>query len=548
MIGANIEKFIMDIVGLVENKKTQDIVDISNESSKDGIRIVLELKKGADPVKIENMLYKKTRLEDTFGVNMLVIADGKPEVLGLKDILQHCIDFQYEINTRKYNHLLAKDMEQKEIKEGLIRACDIIDLIIEIIRGSQSIAQAKACLVSGETKDIKFKSKESEKQAKELKFTEKQASAILDLRLAKLIGLEILQLKKEYEELEKEIAEFEKILSDPSAMKKVIIKELEEIKKEYGFDRKTQIVDAEAAVYEEEKIKEQEVVLLMDRFGYAKTVETSVYDKNSDAIDSEYKYVIRCMNTDRVCIFTQSGVMHQLKMTKVPVKKLKDKGIPVDNLCNYTSTSEDIVQVFSMEQMNHKMLLFTTKLGMMKFVEASEFDVSKQTVAATKLLDGDEVISIDLFDIPKQKAVKETFEEVADVTISGGYEDDSDSFISYSDDDDQLTFEFFDLGLEDDIPAVSEGEGSKPQFTTNKMVVLQTKDGLFLRFRLNEVPEKKKTAVGVRAIKLGAGDEIDKVYIVGFGSKDTIKYHDKDIELMKIKLAKRDTKGIKLRS
>ncbi|MBQ9814065.1 MAG: DNA topoisomerase 4 subunit A [Lachnospiraceae bacterium] len=552
MIGANIEKFILDVLGLVESKKTQDIVDVSNESSKDGIRIVLELKKGADPVKIENMLYKKTRLEDTFGVNMLVIADGKPEVLGLKDILKHCVEFQYEINTRKYTHLLGKDKEQLEIKEGLIRACDIIDLIIEIIRGSQNISQAKACLINGETKDIKFKSKESEKQAKTLKFTEKQATAILDLRLAKLIGLEILQLKKEYEDLKKEIAEFEKILSDPSTMKKVIIKDLEAIKKEYGFARKTFITDAEAAVYEEEKVKEQEVVFVMDRFGYAKTLETAVYEKNAEAVDAENRYIIRCMNTDRICIFTQTGIMHQLKVLKVPLKKIKDKGTPIDNLCNYTSVTEDIIQVKSMEQVRRSELLFTTKLGMMKFVDSAEFDVSKQTVAATKLQDGDEVISIELFDASKRPAaVEESYEEVADLTISGGFDGPDDFISSFTDEDDQLTFEFIDLGLDEDIapaaePAADKPKG-KPEFTTNKMVVLQTKEGLFLRFKLNEVPEKKKGAVGVRGIRLADGDEIDKVYIVGFGSKDTIKYHDKDVELMKLKLAKRDTKGTKLR-
>ncbi len=552
MIGQNIGKFILDICDLVETKKTTDIVDVSNESSKEGIRIVLTLKPGTDPVKIENMLYKKTRLEDTFGVNMLAIVDGKPEVLGLKDILRHCIDFQYEINTRKYQTLLDKDLEQREIKEGLIKACDIIDLIIEVIRGSESVAIAKDCLVNGNVKNVKFKSDASKKEAKKLSFSEKQAQAILDLRLAKLIGLEILQLKDEYEKLKKEIAEYEKILNDPNTMKKVIIKDLEAIKKEYGFERKTQIVDAEAAVYEEEKIKEQEVVFLMDRFGYAKLIEPSAYDRNVETIDEENKYVIRCMNTDRICIFTQTGMVHQLKVIKVPMKKPKDKGIPIDNLCNYSSANnEEILQICSLAKLKMHMMLFTTKKGMMKFVNANEFDVSRLSVAATKLGPDDEVASIDLFDATRQKLVEED-EEDENLIISGGSTDGISDYIDPE--DDQLTFEFIDVNNGDIVGSETyddeEEQVNEPQtkFVTNKMVVLQTKDGVFLRFKLSEVPEKKKGAIGVRAIKLNAGDEIDKVYIVGFGDKSTITYNNKEVELMKLKLAKRDTKGTKLRS
>ena len=234
MIGANISKFISDVISLVENKKTNDIVDISNASDKNGIRIVLELKKGADVEKLTNMLYKKTRLEDTFGVNMLAIADGRPEVMGLKSIIKYNVDFQYEITTRKYTTMLNKALEQKEIKEGLIRATNIIDLIIEIIRGSQQLKQAKECLVNGNTEGIKFKNPESELLAANLNFTEKQAQAILDLRLAKLIGLEVLALQKEYEDLVNKIAKYEDILHSRRSMTKVIKKDLLAIKKEYG--------------------------------------------------------------------------------------------------------------------------------------------------------------------------------------------------------------------------------------------------------------------------------------------------------------------------
>ena len=189
MMGANIGKFLNDIAGLVENKITTDIVDISNQSSKDGIRIVLELRKNADTQNIINMLYKKTRLEDTFGVNMLAVANGKPETLGLKAIIEHHIDFQFELATRKYKNLLGKEKAKQEIQEGLIKACDVIDLIIEILRGSKNRDQVKKCLVEGITEGIRFRTKASEKAAAKLHFTENQANAILDMRLYKLIGL-----------------------------------------------------------------------------------------------------------------------------------------------------------------------------------------------------------------------------------------------------------------------------------------------------------------------------------------------------------------------
>lgn len=313
MIGANIGKFLNDIATLVETKKTTDIVDISNQSSKEGIRIVLELKRDADVENLTNMLYKKTRLEDTFGVNMLAVADGRPETLGLKQIIAHHVDFVFEVNSRKYTTLLAKEQEKREIQEGLIKACDVIDLIIEILRGSKSRDQVKKCLTDGITEGIKFKTKTSEKAAKSLKFTEKQATAILDMRLYKLIGLEIDALMKEHEETMKNIAAYEDILNNYDSMAAVIMGELDQIKKEYGSKRKTSIENAEEAVYEEKKMEETEVCFLMDRFGYMRLIDKNAYERNKDAAHAESRYVFTCMNTDKICIFTDTGKLHTVK-------------------------------------------------------------------------------------------------------------------------------------------------------------------------------------------------------------------------------------------
>ena len=480
MIGAGIGKFLNDVCALVETKKTTDIVDISNQSSKEGIRIVIELKKGADVENLTNMLYKKTRLEDTFGVNMLAVADGRPETMGLKRIIEHHVDFQFEMATRKYQTLLKKERDKKEIQEGLIKACDVIDLIIEILRGSQNIKDAKACLTKGITENIKFKSGISKKMASMLRFTERQATAILEMRLYKLIGLEIEALMKEHEETLKNIAKFEDILNHYDSMANVIIEDLDKIKKEYATKRRTVIENAEEAVYEEKKVEEQEVIFLMDRFGYAKTVDTSTYERNKEAADHENKYIFSCMNTGKICLFTNTGKMHQIKVMDLPYGKFRDKGLPIDNVSNYDSTQEEIVYLCDAEQMRYAKILFATKQGMIKKVEGTEFQVAKRTIAATKLQPEDELVSVQVI-------------------------------------------------------------------TDNQQIVLQTKDGYFLRFLAEEVTDKKKGAVGVRGIRLKKNDELEQAYLFEEGTECKITYNEKEVTLNRLKLAKRDGNGTKYR-
>ena len=503
MIGANIGKFISDVVELIESKKATDIVDISNESSKEGIRIVLELKKNADVENLKNLLYKKTKLEDTFGVNMLAIVDGRPETLGIKKIIEHHINFQYEIATRKYTTLLNKELANKEIKEGLIRACDIIDLIIEILRGSSNLKMAKECLMTGNAEGIKFKSEASKKQASQLDFTERQASAILEMRLYKLIGLEILALQKEYDEACKKIARYEKILGSRKEMAKVIKEDLMKIKKEYAVGRRTVIEDGKEAVFIEKKIPEQEVMFIMDRFGYAKTIDMAAYERNKEAVHNEYKYIFSCMNTDKICIFTDNGMLHQIKVKDIPFStKFRDKGTPIDNLGNYDSSGERIIYLCASERIRQKRLLFVTKLGMMKLVDTSEFDVMKKTVASTKLTDGDELIGIYETDARTEVLSKFNY----DGTV-----------------------------------------GEEEVVSSDQNIILQTANGVFLKFPLTDVPQKKKNAVGVRGIKLGSDDYIEDVYILTNGDDLSMDYKGKMLDFGKMKMAHRDTKGTKVR-
>ena len=480
MLGANIGKFLNDVASLVETKKTTDIVDISNQSSKEGIRIVLELKKDTDVENLTNMLYKKTRLEDTFGVNMLAVADGRPETLSLKQIIEHHVDFLFEVTTRKYNTLLGRELEKQEIQEGLIKACDVIDLIIEILRGSKNREQVKKCLVEGVTEGIRFKTKTSEKAAAKLYFTEKQASAILDMRLYKLIGLEIEALQAEYEQTMKNIVLYKDILDHYDSMAAVIMKELDVIKKEYGNKRHTSIENAEEAVYEEKKMEETEVCFLMDRFGYMKLIDKNAYERNKEAAHSENRYVLSCMNTDKICLFTDTGKMHTIKAVDIPLVRFRDKGTPADNLSNYDSSTEQILYVAPVSQIKNDSILFVTKASMCKLVDGAEFDVAKRTIASTKL-----------------------------------GEDDSLIFV-----------------------------GSADQM---EQVVLQSAGGCFLRFLKQEISNMKKTAVGVRGMRLTDGDHLEHAYLLGGHQEYTITYHEKPYALNKVRLAKRDTRGVKPR-
>ena len=402
MIGANIGKFLNDIASLVESKKTTDIVDISNQSSKEGIRIVLDLKRDADVENLTNMLYKKTKLEDTFGVNMLAVADGRPETLSLKQVIEHHVDFVFDVTTRKYTTLLNKEREKKEIQEGLIKACDVIDLIIEILRGSKSREQVKKCLVEGNTEGIKFKSRSSEKAAKTLQFTERQATAILEMRLYKLIGLEMEALQAEYGETMKNIALYEDILNNYDSMAAVIMKDLDQIKKEYGSRRRTVIENAEEAIYEEKKMEEMEVTFLMDRFGYMRVIDKAAYERNKDAATAENKYVFHCMNTDKICIFTDKGKMHSVKVADIPLVRFRDKGTPADNLSNYNSTEEQMLYVAPLAEIRQSTLLFVTASSMCKLVAGAEFDVAKRTIVSTKLGDEDSLIFVGAADEMEQ--------------------------------------------------------------------------------------------------------------------------------------------------
>lgn len=476
MIGS-IDKFMSDVANMVRNKVTGDVIDIKNLSGKDGIRIIIELRKGADVERNINLLYKKCRLEDTFGMNMLAVLDKKPVLLSLRDAIKNFVVFQIDINTKKYEYLLQKELDKKEIKEGLIKAYDVIDLIIEILRGSKTLKDAKNCLINGVTDPITFKSNKSQKDASELRFTERQATAILEMRLQKLIGLELDILKKEYDEALKNIKTYEGLLSSPTKLKNKISSELKEVRKTYATPRRTLIENSKEIVIKKEEIKEQDYYVLIDRFRYVKAIDEATYQRNQSNIENDFRTVLQIKNLDKMCVFTDDGKMHNIKVLDIPLGKYKDKGVPLENISNCNG-DEEILYVDSLESVEGKQYLFATTAGMVKRVSGDGFISAKRTIDSTKLPDG--------------------------VKIAGIYPIDE---------------------MDD--------------------VILGTKGGYYIRFKAIEVSELKKTAAGVRAIKLKDKDEVN-LCAVG-NARSEFKYDDNMIPFTRIKLSKRDAQGSKLR-
>lgn len=396
MIGQGIMKFMQDVAQLVEDKILPEIIDISNQSDKNGIRIVLELKANADIERIQNILYKKTRLEDTFGVNMLAIHEGRPETMTLRGILKAYLKFQYEILTNKYQNLLEKELARKEIQDGLIKAVDLIDAIIALLRNCKNQADAKQALMSGEIAGIKFRERDREfvSTIETFHFTERQAQAILDMRLSKLIGLELIELKKQHAETLRNIKEYRGILGSRERMNEVLSEDLMMIKAAYAVPRRTVLEDGKEAVFNENEVQEISCYYIQDKFGYCKLMDEATYQRNQEAVESDNRFVLKCKNTDRVLLFTDKGNMHQIKCQDVPLGKFKDKGVPIDNISKYNANQEEIIYANVKSALAGKTLIFATRYAMVKLVETSEFETANKLVAATKLGEGDQLIEI----------------------------------------------------------------------------------------------------------------------------------------------------------
>ena len=435
-------RLVESLTALMKDKVFDEIYDVRDESNKEGIRIVIEVKRDRNIDNLLNGLYKKTPLEDTYGANLLAVKRQQPYTFTLKTLLQEFIVFQEELYTKEFEHLLRRAQDRLEVVNGLIRATDVIDLIIEILRGSSSLAQAKACLIEGITDEIRFKSAKSEKQARTLQFTQRQAEAILAMPLSRLIGLEILKLHEESSSLVEQIASYEKILSVPEELHKVIKSRLKEYKKQFNRPRRTVLTNAETSGYVEEK-KVEDIYVLVDRFGYIKSIDAAGFSRASEDNLKDFVHTVRMKNTDKLCLFTAQGNLYYIKAQAIPRGRIRDKGVLVQTLCK--ADKEDILLYTSFETLFESQLLFTTRQGYIKLVSGIEFETNRSCIGTTRLEDGDTIAGLLLL-------------SAADI-LNGSMK-----------------------------------------------VVILTEKGLSLGFPLAEVSELKKSSRGVKGITLDAGD------------------------------------------
>ena len=390
-VSGNKTKLVESLVQLMRDKVFDEIYDVRDESSKEGIRVVIEVKKDRDIDNLLNGLYKKTPMEDTYSVNCLAVKDKQPLQFGLKQYLEEFLLFQEELYTKEYQYLLDRALNRQEVVTGLIRATDIIDLIIEILRGSTSVKQAKACLTHGDITDIKFKSEASKKEAATLDFTEAQADAILAMQLSRLIGLEILKLNEESDSLKERITEYQNVLGNPRELFKVIKNRLKEYKKRFATPRKTEIAHVEAGNYVEEKVVEN-ITVLIDRFGYTKSVEDKALAKAGEDVLKDFTFAVPMTNEDVLCVFTAEGNLYRVKASQIPKGRVRDKGALIQTLCK--CDGETIIYYDCFEKIFDSALYFATEKGYVKLVSGAEFETNRNMIAATKLEDGDKAVGI----------------------------------------------------------------------------------------------------------------------------------------------------------
>jgi len=489
------EAFIKAIQDVALEYKLSSIVDVYDRGDKNGECICIECKRGTTDEEIDNILatlYKKTGLEDSYAINMLYLSDGEPKVGGILDIYKLFTEYKKQVYNKKYQMELAEQQDIFEVQTGLIEAVDCIDLIIEILRGSKNVSDAKNCLMFGDTSKIKFRFEGSEADAKLLRFTEKQANAILGMRLQRLIGLELDALRKELKNSEKKMKEYQKLLSAEKYMIRKMVEDLEELKANFGIPRRSVIQDCGEVVLKKIEQPASELVVLVDRFYYVKAVPVTTYEKNEEKIQTDYRFAIRCFSNQRIGVFADDNQMYMLKVDdilKMQIKKsntngkkgasmlgkLTDKGVQLFEFCKMNG-NEEILYVGCMEDFIQDRFIFVTKNGMAKVVEGSNFDSTRKVIGASK--PGEQMVYIS--------------------TI---------------------------------------GE--------NDFIVAKSKDGYYTRVLVEEYMPKGKGAGCTKFMNLTDNDEIDQA-MVGT-TKDAIVVDGVEVSFTRIKTNKKGAKGSKLR-
>ena len=538
------EKFLNTVAELVRKGTLPAVVDIADRGDKEGECLCIDVKKGTTEEEIQkiiNILYKKAGLEDTYSVNINCIYNKKPEVMGLRRVLQTYTEYKWQVYKDKYQALKAEQEDVREVKTGLLEAVDVIDLIIEVLRGSQNTKDAKDCLMYGKTDNIKFRYKGSEADAKELHFTERQTEAILAMRLQKLIGLEVDVLRKELAEAERLLARYTRLLESDREMKKQMISDIEELKKKYAIPRRTVIENLGEVIVAKEKAVATEETVLLDRFFYIKSAPRAVFMKNQE---TPYKFAVNCMSDDRVALFDSEGMVHIIKVSDILKKQTKkdkkfritDKGIQIFDFCGMSSDA-DVVAMMAVSELN--------PAGTIAEESAS------QTAPAPVEAAPEEMFFDDMVDGSLSGGSLEEIDMGADFTAPASYDaetDFTDTDVGGMNIGRNLIFvteegkaKRVNAALFDTARKTAQALKAKPVFVgfEDDYVVAETADGYSIKVKSSELPVQGKGAGGVTLISLRKGDKV--VRAMSGSNADSFN----GISLSDMKAVKRGGKGNK---
>ena len=387
----NKARLVEKIAELVHEKRLEGISDIRDESDRKGMRIVLELKKDVQPIIVLNYLYKHTQMQETFGVNMLALVNGRPQVLSLREMLYHYIQHQKDVVTRRLKYDLDKAQQRAHILEGLLKALDHIDEIVHIIRTSKDTPTARQALIDT------------------FEFSEKQAQAILDMRLARLTGLERERLQEEFMELQKTITELNAILADEKLLMNVIKQEIIAIRDKFGDDRRTELTAIEGEIDVADLIQQEDMVVTLTHFGYVKRLPKYTYraqNRGGKGVmamttrEEDYAEQLRVMNThDDIMFFTNLGRVYTLKCYQIPEAGRTARGTAIVNLLQLTGGEKVTTMIPVPEDTENHFLMMATRDGMIKKTPMAEFEnLRKNGLISIILKEGDELVDVELTD------------------------------------------------------------------------------------------------------------------------------------------------------
>ncbi|MCA1816882.1 MAG: DNA gyrase subunit A [Acidobacteria bacterium] len=571
----NKARLIERIAELVNEKKLDGIADLRDESDRNGMRVVVELKRDAVPQVVLNKLYKLTPMQSSFGVINLSILNGQPRVLTLKEMLEAFIDFRREVVRRRTEYDLRKARARAHILEGLNKAIDALDYIIPLIRNASSVDEARAWLTGdframAQTKNWKgvpgdltlagFVSK-LQKVIKRLEFSEQQAQAILDLQLRRLSALERQKIIDEYEQIIKLIAELEEILSNEQALRRVIVKELEEVKKDFGDERRTQIVDEGVELSIEDLIADEDVAITVTKNGYVKRTPVTTYHRQgrggkgragAAAKNEDYvEHLFIASTHSYLMIFTDDGQVYKLKVHEIPDAMPSARGKAIVNLINIPSARRLAGVVPVKEFSEGRYVMLVTRKGVIKKTALSEFqNIRTNGINAINIDEGDELLDVVLTDgkkrifIATHNGLAIRFDE-DDVRPMGratrgvrGVDLRKDDYVvslcAVSPDDSERMLSVSECGFGKQTPISTYrlqsrgGKGVINMKTTEKTgkvvavfpvdddseMMIITKQGKLIRIEASEIRKTGRGAQGVRLIKTDGGDKVTSASLV----------------------------------